>query len=303
MLAIRHFTFLRHLILVLFAVGLAWTSPAPPEQVNDPALGLTMQLPTGFSPAPEIMATDRTVLHAFRRAGPPGEGQTIVYITKLRSVIGRERLKASDMPAGANAKLLTTAWKGFEVDVIELHESLLGKDIITYNVQIPLKPNAIQLSVAGPAANSTELWAIVNSTLATLNGPSNWTPSVVPASFTKSPAYGLILLGIALVFLIAGLLVLWFIGRRAPKGVVVGIATFAYLLSWSIPHPAPREFYMVSGTLRMFGVIGIILGIIDLCKKRPSAQTSPPVIAPPVAAPQPAPAAPPRPPGSSSSQP
>jgi len=51
---------------------------------------------------------------------------------------------------------------------------LQGVSSVTLNIQVPLAPEAIQISVWGLAARESELRALVKSILTSLNGDSTW---------------------------------------------------------------------------------------------------------------------------------
>ena len=70
-------------------------------------------------------------------------------------------------------------WQGYDVDAFEFPEEVAGAAFLNYNVQIPLKREAIQLTIFGPAARKAELKRLLNETLAGLQGESNWLRSAV----------------------------------------------------------------------------------------------------------------------------
>jgi hypothetical protein len=49
---------------------------------------------------------------------------------------------------------------------------------------------------------------------------------------------------------------------------VLGIAFLIYLVSWQIGGIRSREILAISGFVRMLGFAGMILGIVDLFRKR-----------------------------------
>ena len=80
----------------------------------------------------------------------------------------------------------------------------------------------------------------------------------------------MVLLCLGIGGVIAGLVVLWFVSRRTPKGTVLVIAVVLYFLSWQIDDIRVREIRLLSGTMRMLGFAGGILGIVDLFRNRKS---------------------------------
>lgn len=280
------------ILLALTASLFGFAAAPPPHRVTDPA-GFTLSIPGDFEVIgqTELKAASPDFLHGFRRipsaAQPPaasgseGDFPAFLFIEKLRGMIGRERLNPADLPKGSAARVFTTRWKDFEIDAMEIPETLEGASVITFNAQVPLKPFAVQVKVIGPAAHKAELLKLLNAALAGLDGNTNWKASVIPMSISNSPSYGTILLIVAIVVMVVALVALWFIGRKTPRGTVLAIAACAYVLSYAIPPSNIRELYMVTGGLRMFGVIAGILGLIDAFRvrpldRRPSTSPAPP---------------------------
>jgi len=83
---------------------------------------------------------------------------------------------------------------------------------------------------------------------------------------------GIIGIAILLVMLISGVVGLWFVSRVAPKGTVLAIAIGSYVVSYLIPPGNVAILHGLVGFTRLFGVIGGVLGIIDLIKKRTPTQ-------------------------------
>ena len=61
---------------------------------------------------------------------------------------------------------------------------------------------------------------------------------------------------------------LWLVSRRSPKGTVLVIAVVIYYLSWQIDDTRVREMHLLTGTMRMLGFAGGILGLVDLFRRR-----------------------------------
>lgn len=193
---------------------------------------------------------------------------TLLFIETMRGVIGTERLKQQDMPPGFKGKIFVTTWQGFQVDGIEIPETVNGANLILYNVQIPLKAKAIQIRLLGPAEREETLKPLLRQILDGLEGESNWFSSLAPAKLTESENYGAFLLGLAIAGIIAGLVILWFVSSRTAQGTVLVIAVVLYASSWQIDGSRVREVWMLSGSLRMLGFAGGILGLIDFFRKR-----------------------------------
>jgi len=262
-----------HTIIAAVAVALMLTSHANAgETLVDETRGFTLVLPDGFVANPDLVGASPDIVHGFVLGDPTDEDLDIILlIEKMRGTIGRQRLKPEDMPSDFQRRLFTTKWQEFEVDAFEVPEQLGEIQTITYNVQIPLKRAAIQVKLFGPADRESELKSLLAEILANLKGESNWIQSALPsAPMTSSKNYGVILLAFAIVFIVGGLVVLWLISRKAPKGTVLAIAAVMYCLGLGLASVRVREVVMLTGALKMLGFAGGLLGIVELVRKRKS---------------------------------
>ena len=240
------------------------------DKVVDESHGFKLTLPEGFSPHPALMGTAPEVIHGFIKGDPNDEViDTFLVIESMRGPIGRERLRPEDIPADWGAKLSTTHWHQFEVDVMTIAEQVGDTSLLTYNAQIPLKRAAIQVKVVGTADREAELKQLLDQVLEGLQGESNWLQSALPApKETGSNNYGYVLLAVIAFIVLGGLLGLVLIAPRTPKGTVLGIAVFLWFFSWGFQGNRIREVVMLTGALRMLGFAGGLFGIYDLIRKR-----------------------------------
>lgn len=242
------------------------------EVIRDDVHGFSLTLPDGFVANPGFVAADPNIIHGFVLGDPADDQSDIVLVVeKLRGTIGPERLTKESMPPGFKGSLFTTRWQGFEVDAVAKPEQIDQVETITYIVQIPIKRAAIQIQLFGAMDRDSELKALLTEILAGLHGESNWIPSAAPSSpVTSSGYYGAILLAVAVVIILGGLVVLWFISRKAPNGTVLVIAAGIYCAGLALAGIRVREIVLVSGALKMLGIAGGVLGIISIVRKRKS---------------------------------
>jgi hypothetical protein len=80
--------------------------------------------------------------------------------------------------------------------------------------------------------------------------------------------YTAILYAIAGVILVGGVVGLYFISKKTPKGTVLGISVGIWFLSCYGTGIEIREVQVIVGLLRLLGTIGIVLGFIDFRLKR-----------------------------------
>lgn len=239
------------------------------DTVTDPKLGFTLKLSSEFIPRPDLVGATPDIVHAFQYGDATEDGiAVLLLIEKLGGVIGRERLKKQDLPPGFKGDLFVATWQGYEIDGFEVPEADNGINAITYNVQIPLKGEAIQIKLFGPADREENLRLLLRQILDSLEGESNWLSSAAPSTVAGRKHYGTVLLCLGMVGIVAGLVILWFVSRRTPKGTVLVIAAILYFVSWQIDDVRVREIRLLSGAIRMLGVAAGILGIVDLCRRR-----------------------------------
>jgi hypothetical protein len=248
------------------------------ERVVDSARGFTLSLPDGFVPIPKPAGASPDIAQTFVLGDQTdNELDIILFVEEMNGTLGRERLQLKDLPTGFEGRLFRAQWQGFEVDAFEVPENLGDIKMLTFNVQIPLKREAIQIRLFGPAAREAELKSLLPEILAGLAGESNWIGSAAPnIPVNSTEHYGTILLAFASVFILVGLVVLFMVSRYAPRGMVFAAAAVIYCLGLAMAGVRVREFLMLGGALKLLGFAGGILGVIDIVRKRkPRAQDGP----------------------------
>lgn len=244
-------------------------SPIQAEAIDDPILEFTLELPAEFAERSDIVDSRPDIIYAFEY-GESAEGELPVFlmIKTLNGLISPNGLQEKDMPEGFTGTLFKSKWQGFDVDGAEVKESLNGIDTITYNVSIPLKNRAIQVMLFGPADRTEELTTLLPEILDNLKGESNWSSET--ATFTQifPDSYGPFLLVVAIGGVILSLVFLWFASTRTPNGTVLIVAIALYAGSWQFDDVNVREMHLVIGTMRMVGLGGGILGLIDVIRRR-----------------------------------
>ncbi|MFH1730737.1 MAG: hypothetical protein ABIF82_03680 [Planctomycetota bacterium] len=138
---------------------------------------LRLRLPDGFVECPQAKNSP-DIIYAFIKGDPTdSELDIIIQIEKFPGVIGREKMSKDQISANADATLFIERWKSFEVEGCRVRETFGAITTVTRNVQVPLKPNAIQIKVIGEESRDTELASIVRAILNNLDGETNWLTS------------------------------------------------------------------------------------------------------------------------------
>jgi hypothetical protein len=143
----------------------------PPHEVHDPRLGFSFVLPEGFDPEDKFMNVAPNVIYGyFRQESGRGIG-TAIIIDRLDGTIGRELPKR---PANFAGKTFKLPWHGFDIYATEEAGNLNGVAVDCVKAYVPLKPEAIVVSVMGSPSHAAESQAQLRLLLGGLSGLSNW---------------------------------------------------------------------------------------------------------------------------------
>ncbi len=157
-------------ILFLLVVATAGES-----QVRNAELGYSLTLPEGFTDFPDARS-QKDVVDSWSEATPVSANGALVFlVVRMHGILPREAMRQEDVPA--NTQVVSFKWKGFDVSGLRTQASQEGKPVFVLVAQVPLRPEAVQLSVAGPADQETRGQAIMEATLASLEGETNWLTS------------------------------------------------------------------------------------------------------------------------------
>lgn len=164
-------------------------------------------------------------------------------------------------------------WKGTPVIVIETAYSTPNWAMINMSAQVPLKGEAIELSLLGRSDAKAKMGLYLQQVLDSLDGQLEPLPAATPQA--TSPAEprlsarpgAFMIAGMAVVFL--GVLVgLWAISRKAPRGITLAVAVGVWVAGQMIAKVELRECQGLGGALALAGSVGGILGLVDLFSKR-----------------------------------
>src|SRR2546430_16523985 len=158
------------LMLLLLA-----SASAVQSQVRNAELGYSLALPEGFTEFPEARA-QKDVVDAWSETAPvSANGAMVLLVARMHGSLPREAMRQEDVPA--NTQVVSFKWKGFDVSGLKTQASQEGKPVFVLLAQVPLRREAVQLSVAGPADQAARGQAIMEATLASLEGETNWLSS------------------------------------------------------------------------------------------------------------------------------
>jgi hypothetical protein len=142
-------------------------------QIRNAELGFTIAVPEPFEVHPECAAQKDFVYCWVDKSGEADVGSFVVAVQRLRGTIGREGIKAEDIDT-SRTRLMSFRWKGFDIDGVRTTFDQKGVPVVSYVSQIPLRREAVQLLVLAPESQEERVAELMNSTLATIQGETNW---------------------------------------------------------------------------------------------------------------------------------
>jgi len=174
---------------------------AAQSQVRNAELGYSLTLPQGFTDFPAARA-QKDVVDAWTEATPvSANGAMVLLVARMHGALPHEAMRQEDAPA--NTQVVSFKWKGFDVSGLKTQASQEGKPVFVLLAQVPLRREAVQLSVAGPVDQAARGQAIMEATLASLEGETNWLSSTERAGRLGKAAGVWITIAVALVAVLA----------------------------------------------------------------------------------------------------
>jgi hypothetical protein len=262
----------RAFVVVIFVA--AWTARfAAAGEVKDATLRLSITIPDGFEPEPSITTLRPEIPLAFRQAREGEDIGRFVMIERLRGTLGRERLDQSQLPSTFHGRMFRMQWKEFEVEAFEVFESAEALESVTYNVQVPLAPNAVQIKVLGLRKDAAELEALTRSLVASVDGDTNWISSVFPESVSGTEWYRWALIAIFALLFAVGLAMVVRLTRRRSRRAALLLCFVFFVIGSGFTGVADagfrtREVVGLSGALRLLGFAGLVATFVVKKRKR-----------------------------------
>jgi len=154
---------------------LLMAATAARSQVRNAELGYALALPDGFTDFPAARS-QKDVVDAWTETAPvSANGALVLLVARMHGVLPREALRQEDVPA--NTQVVSFKWKGFDLSGLKTLTTQAGQPVFVLVAQVPLRKEAVQLSVAGPADQAGRGQEIMEATLASLEGETNWLTS------------------------------------------------------------------------------------------------------------------------------
>jgi hypothetical protein len=139
-------------------------------QVSNAAFGYTLSVPEGFTAYPDGKAQP-DVIDCWAEAGQNG---LLLCVHRLRDEMPRS-MRPDQIPAGMQP--LTAKWKTFAIPGFGTETVQDGQQVFVVAAQVPLRHEAVQLTVGGPTTERARGEAVLSAVLLSMQGESNWLTS------------------------------------------------------------------------------------------------------------------------------
>lgn len=211
-------------LLSLFLL-LLLAAPASAAVVSGPGDAWTAQLPAGFA-APPGAGTPRKARAWMKGDFSEGTAELLV-VEPMGGTIGREPIDVTTVEdttreaiEGSDFRITQTEvgvvpWRTHELQAVAVVVESPDESRVTVSTQVPLRPEALNVSITGPTRMGSQLQADLRAFVGSIDGPTNWvdrpeTPSDEPNSAGPGDLLGAG--GVALLGLVA--VGVWFVRKR-----------------------------------------------------------------------------------------
>ena len=167
-------------VYVMILAGILVSTTSHARELVDNTLGFRITIPDEYQDFP-AGKNRPVVLYSFLRPSPTGEKNVNIVIESMNRTIVREPMPAKALesvramfPEGSTASICRRKWKGYTVEGVEGIIPYGKIKVISRQVQIPLRRDAIQITVAGPETADQEIAEALDRLLISLQGESNW---------------------------------------------------------------------------------------------------------------------------------
>src|SRR2546421_2581462 len=152
---------------------------AAESQVRNAELGYSLTLPEGFTDFPAARSQKDIVDSWSETAPASANGALVLLVARMHGVLPREAMRQEDVPA--NTQVVSFKWKGFDVGGLKTLTTQAGQPVFVLVGQGPLRKEAVQLSVAGPAGQAGRGQAVPGATPPPPRGGTHRPNAAAPA--------------------------------------------------------------------------------------------------------------------------
>lgn len=177
-------------------------------QASSTSLAYHFTVPEGFVAYPEGRATNPNIVDCWAEESSQTDPPLVLCVRRLGGTLPRDALKPGDVKPGTT--LLSYRWREFDIQGFRTLAPDNTPPLFILDAHVPLRAEAVQLTLVGPPDQLDRGDTVMRATLATLEGESNWLTRSQRAERLGS-VIGYALSGVV------GLYVLWRIRKRQRK--------------------------------------------------------------------------------------
>src|SRR5438046_9492021 len=148
------------------------SAAAVQSQVRNPELGYSLIRPEGFTDCPAARS-QKDIVESWSEATPVSAGGPLMLlVARMHGTLSREAMRQEDVPA--NTQVVSFKWKGFDVSGLKTLTTQAGQSVFVLVAQVPLRKEAVQLSVARSEEQEVLGHAIMAAAHASLDAENDW---------------------------------------------------------------------------------------------------------------------------------
>jgi hypothetical protein len=134
----------------------------------------TYRVPDPFVEFPEGTAASQDIINCWKEVIPSfgARAPIVLCIKRMGGVLARDTIVAAELPEGSERR--TFKWGAFTLQGVRAEEEREGGKAFVLVAEVPLRTEAIQVVYAGPANREDYGEVLMQYTLNTLSGQSNW---------------------------------------------------------------------------------------------------------------------------------
>ncbi len=246
------------------------------EEYRDEKRGFSLTLPDGFSEDKETLkqvreSTAKQKLNYTAAFVDDSSPPRLILLDEMSGQIGKTTGKNLKKKFPQIKEVFDVAWKSHTLpSAVMVADAPDGKAVVAI-AQVPLQPTAMQITVRLAGEDVEAAKELLQATIEGIEGNSNWDAEkkdTPPPNKRKTSTDRTVPIAIAATAFVAGLILLWLISKRLPKGALLVIAVVIFVVSKGLPEETADDL-LARGTMTFFAFATGLLGLADLTQKKP----------------------------------
>lgn len=160
-------------LVLMSATAMLVAATATESRITNAELSFSITRPDGFIEDPDGTG-HQDILYSWVEESPSSDsGRIVINVQRLNGTIGRERTSEDTLRA-LGMTSATFRWKSFDIEGARQITENEGLRIHTIFARVPLRREAVMIVVAAPEGQMERAETLMTTTLASLDGESNW---------------------------------------------------------------------------------------------------------------------------------